>query len=149
MSLRDRNPIALAIFMFALTAAALGSTVLPGKAHAYSTGPELLKFCKLVKEQNDYLRGFLGELEKVASYPKDRFQSDVTFSHDGKTFTINEGSVIRLFNTFHDQHAKWAEAFKAWSPGDMGNDCMERHRHVVKKLENIVDILEGLERHYD
>lgn len=46
-------------------------------------------------------------------------------------------------------HAQWAEAFKSWSPGDAGNDCMEQHRYVVKKLEDIVDILGELKQRYE
>lgn len=64
---RDLAPTALTIFMLAFTTAALTAPVFFAKAHAYSTGAELVKICKMIKEQNDYLRGFLGELEGAAS----------------------------------------------------------------------------------
>lgn len=147
MSHRDHAPTALSVFMLAFTAAALAATMFFGKAHAYSTGAELVKYCKMIKEENDYLRGFLGELEGAAS--RNRSRPDTTFHYDGRTVTIDANSVDGILQRFSEIHAQWAEAFKSWEPGDFGNDCVERHRYVVKKLEDILDILGELKQRYE
>ena len=144
MSDRRHDPIALALFILALTAAALAATAPFGKAHAYSTGPELVKFCKLVKEQNDYLRGFLGELEGAVS--QNQSKPHVTFRYGGETIIIDENTVDRILDQVNETRTQWAEGFKSWLPGDFGNECMERHRHVVRKLEDIRDLLGKLKQ---